>query len=50
MSFKITIPQTCHESWSEMTPNTLGRYCASCDKTMVDFTRKTDIEIAAYLS
>lgn len=32
-----------------MTPRGPGRHCAACQKTVVDFTRKTDAEILAYL-
>ncbi len=32
-----------------MTPTASGRHCAACQKTVVDFTQKTDAEILAYL-
>ncbi len=41
----IRIPQPCAASWDAMTPATAGRHCAACQKTVVDFTRKTDAEI-----
>jgi hypothetical protein len=31
-----------------MTPDKDGRFCGSCEKTVVDFTKKTNEEIAAY--
>ncbi|RZK59836.1 MAG: carboxypeptidase-like regulatory domain-containing protein [Hymenobacter sp.] len=46
----LRIPQPCPESWAAMTPNGLGRHCAACQKTVVDFTTKTDAEILAYLA
>ena len=46
----LTIPQPCHQSWSAMTPATAGRHCAACEKTVVDFTLKTDAEILAFLA
>ena len=33
-----------------MTPTPTGRHCAACQKTVVDFTQKTDAEILAYLA
>jgi len=33
-----------------MTPTAAGRHCAACQKTVVDFTQKTDAEILAILA
>ncbi len=44
----IRIPEPCAESWAAMTPASGGRHCAACQKTVVDFTLKTDAEILAY--
>ena len=49
-SFSVAIPQPCAENWAAMTPTGLGRHCAACQKTVVDFTDKTDAEILAYLA
>jgi hypothetical protein len=46
----LHIPQPCHESWDAMTPAAQGRHCAGCQKTVVDFTHKTDAEILALLA
>ncbi len=45
----IRIPQPCAESWDAMTPAIADRHCAACQKTVVDFTRKTDAEILVAL-
>lgn len=45
----ITIPQPCHENWAQMTLAAQGRYCAACDKIVVDFTRMTDAEVVNWL-
>jgi hypothetical protein len=44
----IRIPEPCPESWAAMTPASGGRHCTACQKTVVDFTLKTDAEILAY--
>jgi hypothetical protein len=46
-SFKI--PEPCHEDWNSMTPTTKGRFCSSCDKTVIDFTNMSRYEIGSYL-
>lgn len=35
---KFVIAEPCHEDWNKMTPETQGRFCASCQKCVVDFT------------
>src|SRR5687767_9825028 len=41
----IQIPNPCHESWENMQLNNQGRFCGSCQKTVIDFTGKSDLEI-----
>ena len=47
IQIKLTTP--CHENWSNMRPAEKGRYCAACQKTVVDFTQMNDGEILRYL-
>ncbi|WP_040280017.1 carboxypeptidase-like regulatory domain-containing protein [Psychroserpens damuponensis] len=44
-TLNINIPTPCHEDWSKMTLQQQGRHCSSCEKTVYDFTSKTDEHI-----
>ncbi|WP_157588794.1 hypothetical protein [Psychroserpens burtonensis] len=41
----INIPKPCHEDWNQMTTQQKGRHCSSCEKTVIDFTSKTNEQI-----
>ena len=45
---KIYIPEPCNENWGAMSPNEQGRFCSSCQKTVVDFTKFTTQDIQNY--
>ena len=38
----LTIPTPCQQPWQDMTDDGSGRFCASCQKTVVDFSTLTD--------
>ncbi|WP_166920106.1 hypothetical protein [Flavobacterium poyangense] len=48
MENKINIPKPCSENWNSMTPNSKGRFCDSCSKTVIDFTKMNTLEIQQY--
>ena len=47
---KPHISNPCHENWDAMTPQSGGRHCDECDKTVIDFTGLTNDEISTYLT
>lgn len=49
MKYLIQVPKPCTQSWEEMTPDNAGRHCASCCKTVIDFTGWQQEEILHYL-
>jgi hypothetical protein len=48
MNSSISIPKPCHEDWNKMDPNNEGKFCNSCHKTVVDFTKMSKEEIQTY--
>jgi hypothetical protein len=47
-TIKISIPEPCAQKWDEMQPDNNGRFCSSCEKTVVDFTKMDDEGFVAY--
>lgn len=46
---KFSIPKPCNENWDAMMPESKGRFCSLCTKTVVDFTGMKAPEITDYL-
>lgn len=49
MKNQFSIPKPCHENWNAMTPDSQGRFCGQCAKTVVDFTGMTTSQIQQHL-
>lgn len=49
MENQINVPKPCSQNWNSMLPNKDGRFCNSCSKTVVDFTKMEIPEIKNYL-
>jgi hypothetical protein len=44
----LSIPEPCHESWDRMTPDEKGKFCGSCQKSVVDFTAMSDRQLGEF--
>lgn len=49
MENQINVPKPCSQNWNSMLPNKDGRFCNSCSKTVIDFTKMEIPEIKNYL-
>ena len=47
---KPSVPLPCHAAWDDMIPDQGGRFCGSCQKTVIDFTAMSDQEVLALLA
>ncbi|MBC9910580.1 carboxypeptidase-like regulatory domain-containing protein [Chitinophaga varians] len=46
----VSMPQPCQQPWEDMTPDARGRFCGSCQKSVIDFSILSDSQIVALLS
>jgi hypothetical protein len=44
----LSIPKPCHEDWDKMTCAEKGRFCGSCRKEVIDFTRMSESQLIAF--
>jgi hypothetical protein len=44
-NYTIQIPEPCHEDWNTMQADAQGKFCGSCNKSVIDFSNKSDMEI-----
>jgi hypothetical protein len=45
---KITIPEPCSQNWQDLTIVEQGRFCAFCEKVVIDFRKMSDNESLDY--
>ncbi|QCR21956.1 carboxypeptidase-like regulatory domain-containing protein [Pontibacter sp. SGAir0037] len=45
---QIAIAKPCKENWQQMQPTQQDRYCAACEKVVVDFTSFTEKQLLDY--
>lgn len=50
LSIQINIPNPCKEDWEQMSPCEQGRFCAQCQKQVIDFTQWSDTDLYHFLS
>lgn len=48
--FTLSIPEPCSKAWEQMTPCGSGKFCNSCQKTVIDFTDYSEAQIAAFFA
>lgn len=47
-NYQVQISNPCQEDWDKMTEVKKGKFCASCSKTVVDFSLMSDQQIIDY--
>lgn len=47
-TFTLSVPQPCHEKWEKFNPTTMGGYCSSCQKEVIDFTSWDEDRIKSF--
>jgi len=50
LPIQLSIPSPCAESWEAMTPGAQGRFCAHCQKSVIDFTGWSDTALYDFFS
>ncbi|MFF5380021.1 carboxypeptidase-like regulatory domain-containing protein [Pedobacter suwonensis] len=48
--FKIQIPDPCQEQWELMQPHANGKFCDSCQKSVIDFTNFSDRDLQEWFT
>src|SRR3954466_898674 len=48
--FTLEIASPCSENFDKMIPNSKGSFCDSCAKNVIDLSRKSNSEVAKFIS
>lgn len=49
LKYYLEIKEPCHESWEKMSPTVKGKFCAACEKEVIDFTHFGEREVLSVL-
>lgn len=47
-TIQLSVPQPCTQNWEKMSVTDKGRFCGSCNKSVIDFTNYSDQQLAAF--
>jgi hypothetical protein len=47
-TIELSIPQPCTQNWDGMSVNETGRFCDSCNKSVIDFTNYSDQQLIEF--
>lgn len=48
--YSIAIPKPCHEDWNNMSQREKGKFCSSCSKIVIDFTKMNTYDIQDFIN
>jgi hypothetical protein len=48
--FTLEISSPCSENFNKMIPNTIGSFCSSCAKNVIDLSKKSNTEVAKFIA
>ena len=48
--YRFSIPKPCHEDWNKMHPKDKGKFCNSCAKTVIDFSKMSQTEVQDFMN